>query len=73
MKESSRMSYITDCSIFILKVIEDWLKVIRQDILAKDLILNTVLFIDEEVVVASTEGELPRAACTLNSIIIKSD
>jgi hypothetical protein len=41
-------------------------QVIKSNILAKDLILNTILFADEQVIVASTEDELQRAAYTLN-------
>jgi hypothetical protein len=58
-------------NIYIDKVIEDWLQVIKQNILAKDLILNTSLFAADQVIVASTENELQRAAYTLNNIAIK--
>jgi hypothetical protein len=50
---------------------KDWLQVIKQNILAKDLTLNTILFVDEQVIVASREGELQRAAYTLNNVAIK--
>jgi hypothetical protein len=45
--------------------------VIKQNILAKNLILNTILFADDHVIVTSTEGELQRAVYTLNNITIK--
>jgi hypothetical protein len=35
--------------------------VIRQNILAKDLILNTILLADDQVIVASTENKQQRA------------
>jgi hypothetical protein len=46
--------------------------VMKQNILAKDLILNTVLFMDEQMMAAGTDCELQRAACTLNNIVFKS-
>jgi hypothetical protein len=42
-------------NIYTDKVINDWLQVIKQNILAKDLILNTILFTDDQVIEASTE------------------
>jgi hypothetical protein len=39
--------------IFTLTVIKDWLQVIKLNMLAKDLILNTILFADDRVIVAS--------------------
>jgi hypothetical protein len=45
--------------------------VIKQIILAKDLILNTMLFADDQVIMASTEDELQRATYTHNNIAIK--
>jgi hypothetical protein len=48
------------CLIYIDRVIKDWLQVIKQNILAKDLILNTVLFTDDQVIVTSMEDELQR-------------
>jgi hypothetical protein len=57
-------------SIYIDKVIKDWLQVIKPNISAKDLILNTILFADDQVIVASTEDKLQRAAYALNNIAI---
>jgi hypothetical protein len=58
-------------NIYIDKVIKDWLQVIKQNILRKNLTLNTILFVDDHVIVENTEDELQRAAYTLNSIAIK--
>jgi hypothetical protein len=44
-------------NIYIDKVMKDWLQVIKPNILVKDLILNTILFADDQVIVASTEDE----------------
>jgi hypothetical protein len=44
---------------------------IKQNILAKNLTPNTVLFMDDQVLMQSTEVELQRAACTLNNMAIK--
>lgn len=60
------------CLIFAVTVAKDWRKVIRQNISAEDLILSTFVFMKEQMLVASTEGELQRAVCTLSNIIIKS-
>jgi hypothetical protein len=49
---------------------KDWLHVIKPNILANNLILNTILFADDQVIVASTEDDLQRAAYTLNNIDI---
>jgi hypothetical protein len=45
--------------------------VIKPNILGNDLILNTILFADDQVIVTSTEDELQRAAYTLNNIAVK--
>jgi hypothetical protein len=45
-------------NIYIDRVIKDWLQVFKQNIITKDLILNTFLFADDHVIVASTEDEL---------------
>jgi hypothetical protein len=52
---------------------QNWLQVIKQSILAKELILNirTILIADDQVIVASREDELQRAAYTLKNIAIK--
>jgi hypothetical protein len=42
--------------------------VIKQNILAKVLILNKILFVDEQVIVASTEDELQRVAYEPNNV-----
>jgi hypothetical protein len=52
-------------NIYIDKVIKDWLQVTKPNILAKDLILHTMLFTDDQVIMVSTEDELQRAAYTL--------
>jgi hypothetical protein len=39
----------------------------KQNILVKGLILNTILFADDQVIVASTENELQRAAYKQNN------
>jgi hypothetical protein len=44
--------------------------VIRQNSLAKDLTLNTISFVDKQVIMASRD-ELQRAAYTLNNVPIK--
>jgi hypothetical protein len=44
---------------------------IKQNILAKDLTPNIVLLADDQVLMANTEVELQRAACTLNNMAIK--
>jgi hypothetical protein len=54
-------------NIYIDKVTKDWLQVIKPNILAKNLILSTVLFAADQVIVASTEDEVQRAAYTLNN------
>lgn len=38
---------------YVDRVVKDWLQVIKQNILAKDLTLNTVFFADDQVVVAT--------------------
>jgi hypothetical protein len=43
----------------------------KQSILAKDVTLNTILFMDDQVIMVSTEDELRRAAYACNSIAIK--
>jgi hypothetical protein len=48
-----------------------WLQVIKQNILAKGSILNTIVFMDDQVKIASIEDELQRAVYTLNNIAIK--
>jgi retron-type reverse transcriptase len=58
-------------NIYIDKVMKDWLQVIKQNMLAKDFALNTVLFADDQVIMASTDDGLRRAAYTLSSIAIK--
>jgi hypothetical protein len=47
--------------IYIAKVIKQRLQMIKQNVLAKDLILNTILFANDQVIVASTEHELQGA------------
>jgi hypothetical protein len=42
--------------------------VIKQNILAKDLIPNVLLFVDDQLIVSNAEYELQRAAYTLNNI-----
>jgi hypothetical protein len=46
---------------------------IKQNVLANDLILNTrtISFIDGQMIVASTEDELQRAVRALNNIDVK--
>jgi hypothetical protein len=52
------------CLIFYIdKVVKDWLQVIKHNIFAKDLILNTFLFTDDRVIGAGTD-ELQRIAYT---------
>jgi hypothetical protein len=58
-------------NIYIDRVIKDGLQMIKQNILAKNLTLNTILFADDQVIVASTEDELQSAAHTLNNLAIK--
>jgi retron-type reverse transcriptase len=58
-------------NIYFDEVIEDWLQMIQQNILAKDLIPNTGSFAGDQVIVTRTEDELQRAAYTLNNISIK--
>jgi hypothetical protein len=45
--------------------------VFKQNILAKDLTPNTILFMYDQVIMANTEDEMQRAAYTLNNIAIK--
>jgi hypothetical protein len=54
-----------------LTVIKDWLQVIRQNILAKVLTLNTILFAHDQVILASIEDEMQRTAYTLNNVATK--
>jgi hypothetical protein len=56
-------------NIYIDKVIREWLQVIKQNILAKDLTPNTIIFADGQVIVARTEDELQRVAHTLTKAI----
>jgi hypothetical protein len=58
-------------NIYIDKVIKDWLQVIKQYMSAKELILNTVFFADDQVTVTSTEDELKIAVYTLNNLAMK--
>jgi hypothetical protein len=44
-------------NIYVVKVIIDWLQVIKQNILTNDLILNIILFLDDQVIVENTEDE----------------
>jgi hypothetical protein len=53
------------------KVTEDWVKVIKESIFTKDLILLTILFMDNQAIVASIEDEIQRAVYALNKIAIK--
>jgi hypothetical protein len=50
------------------RVIKDWQQVIKQNILVKHVILNTISFSDLEVILTSIQDELQRAAYTLNNI-----
>jgi hypothetical protein len=43
----------------------------QKNIVAKYLILNAILLADEQVIVASGEDELQRAACALNNMAAK--
>jgi hypothetical protein len=66
------MPFITDAGwYYIDRVMKDWLQVIKQNIVAKDSTLNTVLFPDDQMIVGSAENELQRAAYILNSIADK--
>jgi hypothetical protein len=47
-------------NIYIGKVIKDWLQVIKQNVSEKGLILNTILFKDDQVIVASKENKPKR-------------
>jgi hypothetical protein len=47
-------------NIYTDKVIKDWLQVMKQNMLAKDLILNTILFMDDWVIVASKENKVKK-------------
>jgi hypothetical protein len=55
-------------NIYIAKISKDSLQVIKQNILMKDLILNTVLLADFKVIVASMEVKMQIAVYALNSI-----
>jgi hypothetical protein len=44
---------------------------IKQNILMMDLILNTILFAYDQVIVASMEGKIQTAVYVLNSIVKK--
>jgi hypothetical protein len=56
---------------YIDKIIKDWFQVTKQNILAKDLILNAVLFMGEQVIEPNTEDEIEIAVFALNNIAIK--
>jgi NAD(P)H-hydrate repair Nnr-like enzyme with NAD(P)H-hydrate dehydratase domain len=58
-------------NIYIDRVITDWLQVMKQSILAKDITLNTVLFMDDQVIMTSTEDEVQRVVYAWNNIAIK--
>jgi hypothetical protein len=45
--------------------------VIKQNILAKELIRNTISFVDDQMIVTSIEDEKQRAAYTQSNITIK--
>jgi hypothetical protein len=47
--------------------------VFKKNVVAKDLALNAILFVDDQVIIASTEDELQRATYlyTLNNVAIK--
>jgi hypothetical protein len=58
-------------NIYMDKVIKDWLKAIKQNILMKELILNTIFFVDDLVIVASTEDKMQRAVIGINQYSYK--
>jgi hypothetical protein len=47
---------------------QDRLQVVKQNIFTNDLILNTILFTDDKIIMASTADELKRAVYTLNNV-----
>jgi hypothetical protein len=44
---------------------------IKQNVMMKNLILNTILFADDQVIVTSTEHDMQRAVYALNNVAIK--
>jgi retron-type reverse transcriptase len=58
-------------NIYIDGVIKDWLQVLKQNILAKVFILNTILFADDQVIVSRTKDEVQSAAYAPNNIAFK--
>jgi retron-type reverse transcriptase len=49
-------------NIYIDKVIKEWQHMIKQNVMM-NLILNTILFADYQVIVTSTEDDMQRAVC----------
>jgi hypothetical protein len=58
-------------NIYIDKVIKEWQHMIKQNVMMKNLILNTILFVDDQVIVARTEDDMQRAVYALNNVAIK--
>jgi hypothetical protein len=58
-------------NISIDKVIKEWQHKIKQNVMIKNLILNTILFADDQVIVTSTEDDVQRAGNALNSVAMK--
>jgi hypothetical protein len=58
-------------NIYIDKVIKEWQHMIKQNVMVKNLILNTILFADDQVTVTSTEDGMQRAVHALNNVAIK--
>jgi hypothetical protein len=48
-------------NIYIEKVGKDWLQLSKQFILANDVIPNTFIFADDQVIILSTEDEIQKA------------
>jgi hypothetical protein len=58
-------------NIYIDRVIKGWLQVIKKNILAKDLILNIILFVYNQLIMTGTADEMHRAVYAVSSIPIK--
>jgi hypothetical protein len=56
-------------NIYIDKVITEWQHMIKQNVVM-NLILNTILFADDQVIVTSTEDDMQRALYALNNVAI---
>jgi hypothetical protein len=55
-------------NLYLDEVIRIWLQKLKLSKYFKELIFNTLLFVDDQLIIADTEDNLQRAVCLLNSI-----